>query len=212
MSLENPFVLEDVLSEDLFYDVWNELHPEHNGWFYNNAANYNDGYTSWGRDPDECTNSALRAATFVKLKSERILKRRLTLIKIQHNLQTPNQVNLFHTDFNYDDIFSIILFTTPTWSVRWSGEFCVQTPDKKYNYYPYIPNTAVGIKSNWTHYGMASNQLAFNKVRTSLAFSYVYSDMFNKIYMKHIMDGAPSHHFRRFNNKVEYIPDDIPVY
>lgn len=59
---------------------------------------------------------------------------------------------------------------------------------------------------------MASNQLAFNKVRTSLAFSYVYSDMFNKIYMKHIMDGAPSHHFRRFNNKVEYIPDDVPVY
>ena len=212
MSIEKPFVLEDVLSEKLFYDVWSELHPGHNTWLYNNCANTGDGYSSWGRDREDCSNSALRASTFVKLKTERILKRRLTLIKIQHNLQTPNQINLFHTDFNYDDIFSIILFTTPTWSVRCSGEFVVKTPDEKHNYYPYIPNTAVGIKANWSHYGMASNSLAFDTVRTSLAFSYVYSDMFNKLYMTHIKDNQPSDHFRRFNNKVEWIPDHTPVY
>ena len=100
MSIEKPFVLEDVLSEKLFFDVWSELEPRHNSWLYNNSANTNDGYTSWGRERDDVANSALRASTFVKLKAERILKRRLTLIKIQHNLQTPNQENLFHTDFN----------------------------------------------------------------------------------------------------------------
>ena len=202
-EIEKPFTLNDVLSPELFFDVWKDLDPEFNGWLYNNSGYSDDKLTNWGRD--EHSHSSLVASTIVKLKTERILKRNLTLIKIQQNLQTPNMICRFHIDFSDDNIITVVLFTTPTWDIQWSGEFCVQTPDTKYNYYPYIPNTAVGIKSNWEHNGMAPNQAAANNLRTSLAFSYVYSDMFDEVYMNHIVNGkTPTYgrYLRNFNNKI----------
>ena len=218
MSIEQPFVLENALSTEMFYDVWSELDPDHNPWVLNNSAHGTNGedfreVVSWGKDRFDCNNSALKAASFLKLKIERVLKRRLTLVKIQHNLQTANQANDFHTDFESNSMFSVILFTTPRWSVMWGGEFVVQTPDKKYRHYTYIPNTAVCIKTNWEHTGMPPNIMSGGNVRTSLAFSYVYSDMFDKVYMRQIINGNGGHdHFRKFNNKISWFPDNIPLY
>lgn len=206
-QLEQPFTLSNVLSDELFYDIWSELDPTWNSWYFNNGSYGDDPLTNWGSYEHSFTS--LKASTIVKLKTERILKRRLTLIKIQYNLQTVNQICRFHKDFTDDNILTVIMFTTPTWNTQWSGEFCVQTPDGKYNYYPYIPNTAVGIKSIWEHNGMPPNQSALNNVRTSLAFSYVYSDKFDEVYKRHVVNGETpfySRYLQNFNNKIYLTP------
>jgi hypothetical protein len=68
------------------------------------------------------------------------------------------------------------LFTELSWSTQWGGELVVQDPHtKKYNYYPYIPNTAVFFPANWQHCGFSPNNFT-SKMRTTLAFSYIETE------------------------------------
>ena len=111
-------------------------------------------------------------SSYLKLKIKKFLKRDIKLVRIYANGQTPFQSNEFHIDFDEDDIWTFVLFTTPFWNTNWGGELIIRNEQiKNYSYIPYFPNRRVLLPCNWSHRAEAPNAFT-DGLRTSLAFSY----------------------------------------
>lgn len=163
-----PHLLTEVLPIPLFQAIFDEFED---GWKLNNYANIGDGTKSWGR-AEKNLLVFHEAASIVKLKIMKVLRRPVKLCKIHCNAQTQCQGAFFHTDFKNPEIWTFVLFTQRSWNTEWGGEFVCYNPNKEaYDFIPYIPNTGVLIPSCWEHVGRSPIQT--QELRTSIAFSYV---------------------------------------
>lgn len=177
--MDKPLIIKNVLDDRLFLDVNNNLH-EHCKWQLINNSYNNDDEKSWGVNPVHDHLTFYRASIIIKLKILRYIKKSIRLCKIHCNGQTRGQVSNFHLDFPENDVWTFVLFTEKNWNTQWGGEFVSQHPKtKEYFYTPYIPNTGTLIPSNWHHYGQSPN-MSTNKLRTTIAFSYMIPKVFEE--------------------------------
>jgi len=183
-----PIVLDNILPLKTFWALHDDLKLD---WIHNNTSafsitksNIQVKEKTWGK---YCRNNLVyfQASSYIKLKIMRYLKIQLSLIKIHFNAQTSFQETAFHTDFDDDNVWTVILFSEPEWNIEWGGEFVVfDRTTNRYNYVPYIPNSAVLIPSNWEHKGTSPNSLT-SSLRTTVAFSYCCTDIFETMRKKY---------------------------
>jgi len=165
-----PFVLHNVLPERRFVDLYSYLLP---GWSMNNYSDKESGTkTLWGKDLPSNDLPFLWAGVHLKYQVEKIIRKRLQLIRAHPNGQTTGQEGHFHIDYPDEEILTAVLFTQISWNTQWAGELVILNPDtKRYTYVPYIPNSAAVFPASWDHYGMCPNSLT-DKLRTSIGFAY----------------------------------------
>ena len=177
--MNQPIVITDVLDNNLFVYLNETLH-EYSKWRFSNRS-YDGGTPSWGYNSDlDSQLLFFEAASIIKIKVQRHIKKNIHLCKIHCNGQTSGQTCQFHEDFELDDTWTFVLFTELYWSTQWGGEFVSQHPEsKKYYFVPYIPNTGALIPSNWQHYGQSPNANT-QKLRTTMAFSYMEENLFHE--------------------------------
>lgn len=173
----SEFLLTQALSNDEFDCLWDQLNPERNPWRLNNfsvVGDETDRQVSWSNN-DYCPLPFYRAASTIRMKSERNIKKRLTLVRIHTNGQTSNQVSKFHIDYaDKGNFFSAIFFARPNWNTQWGGNFtCFD--GENYKIFPYIPNNAVVIPSEWDHYGEPPSRYTC-EMRVTVAFMYCLTE------------------------------------
>lgn len=171
-------VLEDCLPDEKFNNVFNCIDPDVRGWYLANPVDAKDptGVVSWGRSIyDKLSDMPIYdASVIIQLKSQRLLRKRLSLQRLHLNGQTSDQPSEFHIDNPrpLGRCYTVVLFTSPIWNVGWGGAFNLYDSVKnKYEMVPYIPNNAVLFDSAEDHFGESPNKYA-KKFRTSIAFVY----------------------------------------
>ena len=167
-----PIIIQDVLTEKDFLLLNNELKS---GWVLDN---YSDAYRGentrnfWSIRDQEDNILFHHVGEIIKLHMMKHIQNHLVRCKLHINGQTTGQPGAFHTDFDDDNIWTFVLFSSRVWNVNWGGELVLfQKTLGKYMYVPYVPNTGCFFPSNWDHYG-ASPNLHTDLLRTSVAFSY----------------------------------------
>ena len=166
-------VIKDCLPVDKFLSLHQGIDPTYSNWVFNNPA-YDGGHMSWGRTPESLETIFYDAATIIKYKVMRLLKKPLVLGRIHCNGQTSGQICDFHSDFDDREAYTVILFTNLSWNTGWSGEF-ICLVDGEYKISPYIPNQAVLIDASWQHSANCPNNKT-DQLRTTVAFSYFVQD------------------------------------
>lgn len=179
-------LITNVLPTELFFtlqDNWNYC-----GWQLENKS-YEGDSLCWGLSKNNRNDnlSWFKAATIIKLKCQKYIRKPIQLTRIHVNGQTRGQYSSFHVDVdNMIDEWSFILFTESHWDVQWGGEFICRNPiTDTYEYFTYIPNGGALIPSYWEHYGQSPNQTT-DSLRTTVAFFYKDS----KNLQKNIDDGS----------------------
>jgi hypothetical protein len=112
----------------------------------------------------------LAASSTLKPLIQRVLRKPLSLSRINTNLQFPGQEATFHTDGGAN-LWTCVLFTSYEWKTDWGGELIIRDENSSYLGIPYLPNTAVVFRASLPHRGSAPNFLC-PTVRKSLAFTY----------------------------------------
>lgn len=166
-------VIKNCLPPNTFWDLYQGVDPHRENWILNNPA-YSGGHLSWGRDTKSLETIFYEAATIIKYKVMKLLKKDLILARIHCNGQTAGQICDFHDDFTHREAYTVILFTSANWNSGWSGEF-ICLVDGEYKIAPYIPNDAVLIDASWQHSANCPNNKT-DKLRTTVAFSYFVQD------------------------------------
>lgn len=167
-----PFLIKDALDIQTFGELWYEnLDPRNNGWTLSNRSLDDDNSPlSWTRmalSPD----IVMESSNQIRKKIEKKTNTKLLHERINTNGQTSGQVSEFHTDYDEDHI-TALLFCCMNWNSQWGGAFTVKNSDtSEYLIYPYIPNQAVVIPSEWEHYGESPNHFCQN-LRVTIAFMY----------------------------------------
>ena len=175
-ELEYPIVLKDVLPKVNFISLWEEI--EENWSLINQSIK--DGPIFWGKKYNTDLTS-IYASSIIKLKVQRVLKRRLNLIRIQHNAQTQFQETNFHTDADAEKVWTFVLFTSIQWNTTWGGEFVLLNEKKKdFDYIRYYPNNGVLFPSNWEHKGNSPNSPC-QILRTTVAFQFCDSLIYESL-------------------------------
>ena len=99
------------------------------------------------------------------------LKRSLTLVRVNTNIQFFGQESSFHKDKYQPGSWTLILFMSYKWRTEWGGEFVVCDEEGNYNYQAYIPNDAILIPAHLDHMGFAPNIMC-RVPRLSVAYTY----------------------------------------
>ena len=110
----------------------------------------------------------IRVGSNIKLMSEKILKRKLSLVRINTNIQYPCMENTFHQD-GVEGCWTFVIFLNTSWDSLWGGEFVYAT-DSDYHYVPFIPNYGCLCAAHREHRGSAPNSLA-EMYRQTIAFT-----------------------------------------
>ena len=183
-----PFVIEDALSVDTgeFDRVWNELNPKNRSWKLNNYSYKTDPpRPMWGID-EYCPIPLLGAASTIRMKCQKVLRKPLTLVRMHTNGQTSTQTSEFHIDYpDKETFFSAIYFARPDWNAQWGGAFTCYD-EEKYHMFPYIPNQAVVIPSEWEHYGEPPSTFT-SELRITVAFMYCLTEKLDEMNEKHTL-------------------------
>ena len=172
--LSESIILKDVLPVGKFFRLNEELRR---GWSFGNTSqngNKSDTYESWSKDWEDVGDPLIYmdVATYISYKVRRLVKSKLHFFRAHVNGQTCGQPSLMHVDDSRDGFYTAVLFTTQYWDTNWGGEFVCYNPIKeRYEYTPYIPNTAVVIPAKWEHKGSNPNNTT-HELRTSVAFMY----------------------------------------
>lgn len=172
LNNQYPIIIQDVLSVKDFMLLHDELES---GWELNNYSDLYRGEntrTFWSIRNQEDNIIFHHVGEIVKLHMMKYIQNHLVRCKLHINGQTFGQSGAFHTDFDEDNIWTFVLFTSETWNVNWGGQLVLfHKTLNKYIYVPYIPNTGCFFPSNWDHYG-ESPSVHTDALRTSVAFSY----------------------------------------
>ena len=175
-ELEYPIVFKKVLPKANFICLWEEI--EENWSLINQSVE--DGPIFWGKRYNNDLTS-IYASSIVKLKIQKVLKRKLSLIRIQHNAQTQFQETNFHMDATEEKIWTFVLFTSPHWNTNWGGEFAILNEQKEdFNYVRYFPNNGVLFPSYWEHRGN-SPTASCEGLRTTVAFQFCDSLIYESL-------------------------------
>ena len=157
--------------------MFHSLYDDMKEWLYINESDPGD-FTNWGRYPDWGEVIFSKAATYIQLKLQKIIRENIRYCKLHFNGQTVGQHSSFHKDFDQDYFWTFILFTQDHWNTEWGGEFvCLNDETNQYEYFPYIPNSGVLIQSNWEHQGRQPTNKRQDALRTTVAFGYIASKM-----------------------------------
>ena len=181
VTLTESVILKDVLPADKFLRLHKDLQE---GWVFGNNSNDTDTYESWSKTYDNVSDPLIYMdiATYIDYKVRRLVKSKLYFYRAHINGQTSDQPSLMHTDHTADGFYTAVLFTRPDWDTNWGGDFVCYNPIKeRYEYAPYIPNTAVVIPSTWEHKGSNPNNTT-HELRTSVAFMYCDDPKYIKSY------------------------------
>lgn len=169
-----PIVLNDVLPPKLFDNLTEDL--EYN-WSFGSQSKANPNAPKFWYKEETNTLLYFESSSYIKLRIKKFLKREIKLVRVQQNGQTPFQSNEFHIDFEEDDYWTFVLFTSHFWNTNWGGELIIRNEQiRNYSYIPYFPNRGVLFPSNWGHRAEAPNAFT-HELRTSIAFSYCSIDL-----------------------------------
>lgn len=117
----------------------------------------------------------IKIGTESKYKCERILRTRLTFLRIHTNIQFFGQESSFHRDIdnppNNLKFWGLLYFVQSKWNSEWGGDF-VCNVGKEYINVPYIPGNAVLFNTQNQHKGMAPNVLC-RDARLSLQYLFM---------------------------------------
>ena len=168
-------IIEDCLPINDFRSLYDFLDPTiPNDWVLSNRVFVDGvvGKVSWCHDRKQYWSLPfLNASVTIKYKIQKIIKKPLVLTRIHSNGQTSGQLCGFHQDCpEPDKMWTVVLFTTPSWNSQWSGEFMCYT-EGQYKIAPYIPNNAVLIKAEEQHNANTPNGYT-DSMRTTVAFTY----------------------------------------
>ena len=181
-SIEIPH----ALSKSSFLAVNEEIHR---AWTHDmTSAEPNQKFFQVPKNEKRDCLHFYKAGTDLRLKVKKILKKDVSLMRINTGGKVTGSPAIFHKDYIEDYFYTVVLFTELSWSTQWGGELVVQDPyTHKYYYHSYIPNTAVLLPSNWQHCGFAPNNFT-HEMRTTLAFSYIESDKIHLLEGKALKD------------------------
>lgn len=178
--MDYPIIIKDILPQSVFFSLYEEI--EHD-WSFINQSSY-DAPIFWAKQYNSDLTS-LYSSSIVKLKIQKFLKRKLNLIRIQHNAQTSFQESLFHKDIEEDLVWTLVLFTSPYWNTNWGGEFVLLNQNKNnFDYVRYFPNTGVLFPSNWDHKGK-SPEVSNCGLRTTIGFTFCDSKIYENLIQKY---------------------------
>lgn len=169
----NPYVIENAIDLETFSELWlDNLDPYNQGWTLSNRS-YKSGPPSWTRRRDLFKDNIIkRVSDQLKDNIEETTNTKLSLERINVNGQTSGQISEIHNDYPDPTHITTILFCCPNWNAQWGGSFTVYNPEtKSYLVYPYIPNQAVVIPSEWDHYGESPNHFT-HEMRVTIAFMF----------------------------------------
>jgi len=171
--MDKPFEISNVLKYETFCSVNSQMID----WAYINKSYKDSDDIAWGQYNNEISSNLVyyKAATDIKYKIQKELKKDLVVCKMHTNAQTFGKRSNFHKDFRVKECWTFILFTELHWNTQWGGEFVCESNDGKYFYTPYIPNSGVLIPSEWEHYGSSPN-VHTGQLRTTLAICYATPD------------------------------------
>lgn len=175
-QLNYPIEFKNVLQGSQFMSLWEEI--EENWSFINQSIK--DGPVFWGKRYNNDIVS-IHASTVVKLKIQKVLKRKLNLIRIQHNAQTSFQETNFHMDETIDNVWTFVLFSSPYWNTNWGGELVIlNEKTQDFNYVRYFPNTGVLFPSFWQH-KPHSPTTGSSGLRTTVAFQFCDNSLYDEL-------------------------------
>lgn len=178
-----PYEFPRVLPDKLYKQLQSEINIL-SDWNLSNKS-VKSGGRSWAVPICDKQNPFLfNISIDIQLKIQKIVKKRLRLVRIHVNGQTAGQPSEFHMDYDMDDVWTFILFSDVEWDTEWGGEFvCLNPHTKKYQYVPFKPNSGVLIPSKWLHRGCSPLPCTDN-LRMSVAFSYCRRDLFELVRKK----------------------------
>ncbi len=188
-----PVVLKDALNLTKFTAVATDLMVD---WSFTEKTYTHQEQPDSFSQPYKYTLSYIDAASYIKYKIQKLIKKNINLCKVNINGQVTGQNSDIHIDYEDNYFWTFVLFTTPKWNLSWGGEFmCYDPLNNKYNYVPYIPNSGVLFPSHWDHIGFGPNNKT-SSMRTSLAFCFYEEQYKEKVLQKY--DVPPYINFKVF--------------
>lgn len=167
-----PVVFVNALPTSVFNSLNHHLNWE--GWLRINADYDPNTGVSWTMHDLEFP-LFYKVASYIKLRLQKVVRTDLSIVKIHVNGQTMGQLSSFHKDSLWDNVWTVVLFTTDNWNTNHGGEFTLFNPEiGTYQSVSYVPNTAVAFPANWDHKG-ACPLVPQAGMRTSLAITFCAS-------------------------------------
>lgn len=168
----------DILDETLFLSLNDEL-TKYARWELNNCTNTEEfpDDLAWNLERHQYGSAVFyKAATIIKLKVLKYIKKDIRLVRIYSNGQTSHQRSHFHNDFDPEYYYTFIFFSNLYWDANWGGNFtCYNPHTETYDYTHYVPNCGVLIPAHWYHVGNSPN-VNTTEFRTTLAFSFIETE------------------------------------
>ncbi len=181
----NLYYIDELLTEDDYISIMEEFIPIHNNiQFIKKDSGSSDRvrpgmgltYPKWGEIIKNCDGQGIgdnitliRVGEIIKYQLQKIIKRKVSLHRINTNIQFPLQEGTFHTDGG-QNCWSVVLFVCAMWDPQWGGDF-ICLSDGDYISLPYKPNGGVILNAAMHHRGSAPNYFAPIE-RVSVAWTY----------------------------------------
>ena len=177
--VDNIYQIKNILPAKDFLLIVEEFNSLYNPWKFTK----NEAEIGWKHPNRGCLHKPhsnvdtigdnllfIKYGSHLKYVCEKYIGKRLKLHRINTNIQFFGQESDFHKD-GFEGSWTLNLFVNKDWDTLWGGHFVVQTEDKDYFYYPYIPNNAILFPGNLEHMGHAPNVCSWIP-RLTIAFTY----------------------------------------
>lgn len=113
------------------------------------------------------------AASILKLKFQKSLRKKLIIARIRVNGSVGGQEADWHVDSSVEGTWASVVYTSPVWDPIFSGSTVIHNPQT--NFYTasvYLPNKAIIFPATWDH-AITTTTLKKNCFRTSLGVMFV---------------------------------------
>lgn len=167
MELYN--VYEEILSENRFLELSNDLMKSKNWEFSNNSGSVpfvrEDGFHFWY---NELIDNSVYTQEVLNIINKRTSEN-FIIDRVYANGQTHGQPGHMHIDADDANTWTCLLYMNPFWNIEWGGETVISpTPHEVVHILP-KPNSAVLFKSNILHFGSEPSR-HFRGLRITVAF------------------------------------------
>ena len=171
---DNLYKFDNLLTETLFFSCLDEFNPEYNNWMMKIEKNVKwiGVFKGGGTNQNIGDNlSFLEISSYLKLISESILKKKLSLMRVSTNIQFFGQETVFHVDGDQNK-WTFLIFVNRIWNAEWGGHFIINTNDTRYHSFIPIPNNGILFRADQQHKGDAPNKYC-DISRETLAFTFI---------------------------------------